>query len=72
MKGVTLMELLISMAIIAIIGSMILSYANNGATIQEMNQAGGSICKSGYLWNVDTQRNQRQVLNENGGGVPCK
>ena len=69
-KGFTLIELMIVIGIIGTICFIVASFSTGIST--EKWQHGGTLCKGGYLWNVDMERHQRQVLNEHGGGVSCK
>lgn len=71
-KGFSLIELLIIVAIISILAMIFGSIVSALGGAAESYQRGGTICKSGYLWNVDMEYHQRQVLNEHGGGVSCK
>jgi prepilin-type N-terminal cleavage/methylation domain-containing protein len=69
-KGITLIELMIWIAIIGITVSLIAGHNADGTGFfAPMNT---TICKGGFLWNVDSNYRQQQVLNEHGGGIRCE
>lgn len=72
-KGFTLIELMIVITIFAII-SVVVRGATSGdsVAISEMFQRGGTICKAGVLFSIDTHGFQTQVIGPNGGGVACQ
>ncbi|MFA6199026.1 MAG: prepilin-type N-terminal cleavage/methylation domain-containing protein [Bacteroidales bacterium] len=72
MKGFTLLELMIVLVVSGILATIIGAITGVVPMSPETYQRGGTICKSGYQWNVDMDYHQRQVLNENGGGVRCQ
>lgn len=64
LKGFTLIELMIVIAIIAIIVAIIFPAINGGEL--------GVTCKAGYKFSVDMNGYQQQIFDENGRAIPCK
>lgn len=69
-KGFTLIELVIVIAFIAITASIFL-LVHNG-TMPETLQRGGTTCKGGMLFNVDSNGYQTQIIGSNGYGIACQ
>lgn len=62
-KGFTLIELLVIMAMILIFGVMV---------VGQIDPNGGTLCRGGYQFVYGADGRPVQVLNGQGGGVPCE
>lgn len=59
-KGFTLIEVMIVVAILGILAAVVMGGNSGGRS--------NTYCAGGYVFDV---RSGKQVLDENGGGVPC-
>lgn len=68
MKGFTLIELFITIAIVMILATIIGGAFTGGWK----GLFDGTICKAGYTFSVDMNGYQQQIFDENGHAISCK
>ena len=70
--GFSTFELIFTLIIVMAVVGTITDVAVNSSTLSEQMQRGGTLCKGGVLFNVDSNGNQHQIFGPNGGGVTCQ
>lgn len=75
MKGFTLIELMVAVAILGIIAMLVFGAASGGLNMGGVTMTPTGMvseqCLGGYKFIVDANGNARQILDEFGKGVKC-
>lgn len=71
MKGFTLIELIIVLAIVGIIASVILGAFGVGQRVLSSATPSSVSCQNGFRVITGSNGYQTQMIDENGKGIPC-
>lgn len=75
MKGFTIIEAIIVLAIIGLIGTIIVGVATTGVTGSSLSYGFNGMvetrCVEGYKYVVGAEGGARQMFDENGKGIKC-